>query len=117
MKPLGIRFATVSPSDVHQGLVGMFEAMGLKQKDLGDLGGVEGAVFPAGEHSCIEAWGELDGLPKGIMLQVIVDDADAYAEHARANGLDPKGPVDAHGERIYYLIAPGGLSVSFQSSL
>lgn len=117
MQALGIRFATVSPSDVHHPLVEMFNKLGLAQKDLGDLGGIEGAVFPIGENSCIEAWAELEGLPKGIMLQIVVDDADAYAEQAKASGLDPQGPVDAHGERIYYLVAPGGLSVSFQSKL
>jgi len=56
-------------------------------------------------------------MPKGIMLQIIVDDADAWAVRAKENGLDPKGPIDEYGERIYYLQAPGGLPVSFQSKL
>jgi hypothetical protein len=45
------------------------------------------------------------------MLQIVVDDADAWAERARENGLDPHGPTDAHGERIYFFSAPGGLPV------
>ncbi len=51
------------------------------------------------------------------MLQLVVDDADAYAEKAKAGGLSPQGPMDAHGERIYFLTLPGGLQMSFQSRL
>ena len=40
---------------------------------------------------------------------------DAVAAYAGANGLDPKGPTDAHGERIYMLTAPNGQMISFQS--
>ena len=40
-------------------------------------------------------------MPAGIMLQVEVDDADAVAEQARSQGLNPQGPMLAHGERIY----------------
>ena len=47
--------------------------------------------------------------------------ADIMAGHlkgvAKINGVDVSGPIDAHGERIYYATAPGGLSVSFQSRL
>ena len=71
---------------------------------------------PAGD-SWIEVWPEGPGMPAGIMLQIVVDDADAWAERARANGLKPQGPTDAHGERIYYLQAPGGLPIAFQSRL
>lgn len=74
-----------------------------------------GAVFAADENNWIEIWAELPNVPKGLMLQLIVDDADAFAENARANGLDPQGPVEAHGERIYYLMTPVGLPISFQS--
>ena len=75
-----------------------------------------GAVFPAAD-SWIEIWPEGPEMPAGIMLQIVVDDADAFAAHAKTNGLDPQGPMDAHGERIYYLKAPSGLQISFQSSL
>jgi hypothetical protein len=51
------------------------------------------------------------------MLQIVVDDADELASVAKTNGVDVSGPIDAHGERIYYATAPGGLSVSFQSRL
>ena len=56
-------------------------------------------------------------MPAGIMLQIEVDDADAFAAHAKANGLEAQGPMDAHGERIYFFKAPTGLQVSFQSKL
>lgn len=51
------------------------------------------------------------------MLQIVVDDADPWAERAREGGLEPQDPTDAHGERIYFLQAPGDLPVSFQSKL
>ena len=54
-------------------------------------------------------------MPACTMLQLVVDDADAWAARARENGLDPHGPMDAHGERIYFLQAPTGLPVTFQS--
>jgi len=47
----------------------------------------------------------------------VVDDADAFAAHARANGLEPQGPTDAYGERIYYLAGPAAMPISFQSKL
>ena len=56
-------------------------------------------------------------MPAGIMLQIVVDDADVWAGNARKNGLEPTGPIDSHGERIYYLTAPGGLPIAFQSKL
>lgn len=53
----------------------------------------------------------------GLMLQIVVDDADAVAETARSNGIGVQGPMEAHGEKIYFAVAPGGLSVSFQEVL
>jgi hypothetical protein len=41
----------------------------------------------------------------------------AVAETARSNGIDVQGPMEAHGEKIYFAVAPGGLSVSFQEVL
>lgn len=35
----------------------------------------------------------------------------------RQNGLSPEGPMDAHGERIYFLEMPDATQMSFQSSL
>jgi len=76
----------------------------------------QGGVFPAGD-SRIEVWPEGAGMPQGIMLQVIVDDANAFAAHAKANGLEIKGPMSAHGECIYFALAPGGLALTIQSPL
>jgi len=50
-------------------------------------------------------------------LQIVVDDADAVAANAKANGIEVQGPMKAHGEKIYFAVAPGGLSVSFQEVL
>ncbi len=87
----------------------MLEAPHLSDEDF------SGAVFASDDVNWVEIWSELPGVPKGFMLQLIVDDADAFADHARANGLDPQGPVESHGERIYYLMTPIGLPISFQS--
>ncbi len=87
----------------------MLEASALSDEDF------SGAVFAADDINWIELWAELPGVPKGFMLQLIVDDADAFADHASRNGLEPQGPVESHGERIYYLMTPIGLPISFQS--
>ena len=116
MRVLGIRFCSVSAEaeDVARFLGA---GLGLPERKMTEDGApFNGAVFPAGE-SWIEVWPEAPGMPAGIMLQIVVDDADAWADKARRNGLEPTGPIDAHGERIYYLKAPGGLPIAFQSKL
>jgi PhnB protein len=114
---LGIPYCSVAPDSAD--VAAFLDALGLPRKAL-DMPGSDptsfaGAIFPAGS-SWIELWPAGSGMPEGTMLQVVVDDADAFAEHARAHGLQPKGPVDSHGERIYFARGPGGLQVSFQSS-
>lgn len=117
MKVLGIRYCAVS--EQAGSLAEFLDALGLERRSMNGGGSADGpfdgAVFPAGS-SWIELWPTGEGMPAGTMLQVVVDDADAFARHARGNGLDPQGPVDAHGERIYYVEAPAGLSMSFQST-
>ncbi|MCH2101288.1 MAG: hypothetical protein MK209_05150 [Planctomycetes bacterium] len=116
---LGIRFCAITP-EADQ----LVETLGLglgfpcvsKPLKAGDPDSLQGGMFPAGK-SWIEVWPEGEGMPPGIMLQVEVDDADAVAEHARAQGLNPQGPMLAHGERIYSLLAPGGLAMTFQSKV
>ena len=103
MKVIGIRFCQVS--DQAREIAGFLGegGLGLPKTDFGDVGDqFSGAVFPAGE-SWIEIWPQAEGMPAGTMLQIVVDDADAWAEQARANGLEPSGPMDEHGERIYFL--------------
>lgn len=117
MKPLGIRFCSVAPAPESAGLAEMLRRLGMEENDMGGGDGFVGAVFETQENSWVEMWPEAEGIPTGFMLQIVVEDADAVADVARANGLSPAGPVDAHGERIYYLTAPGGLPVSFQSRL
>lgn len=114
MQVLGIRFCSVSPE--AEGLADFLgNGLGLPANLFTEDGTpFSGAIFPAGE-SWVEVWPEAPGMPAGIMLQIVVDDADARAEKTRKNGLDPTGPMDEYGERIYYLNAPGGLPVSFQS--
>lgn len=121
----GIRYCQVAPGDEAEGMAGALRALGLGERDLGSGGGPSsdggpfgGAVFPAGEDGTwIEVWPADDGMAPGVMLQLVVDDADAHAEQARSAGLEVQGPMDAHGERIYMVEVPGGLSFSFQSPL
>lgn len=116
MKVIGIRFCDVSKdAEELAGFLG--DGLGLPERKMAEADApFDGAVFPAGE-SWVEVWPEAPGMPAGIMLQIVVDDADSWAENARKNGLEPAGPMDEHGERIYYLKAPGGLPISFQSKL
>lgn len=120
MKVLAIRFCTVSPE--AKALAAFFGALGVPRMDLTGIlptpqeGGFPGAIFTANE-SWIEVWPEGPGMSAGTMLQIVVDDSDAFAAHARKNGLSPEGPMDAHGEHIYFLQAPGGLHVAVQSAL
>lgn len=117
MKLLDIRFCHVAAPEDAKALAGALDGLGLAQRDMGAAPDpFQGAVFPAqSPMSWVEVWPEAEGMPAGTMLQLVVDDADAFAENARANGLSPQGPMDAHGERIYFLKAPGGLMMSFQS--
>ncbi len=117
MKVLGIRYCTVSKqAETIANFLGE-DGLGLPIRDMGESETFAGAVFPAGDDSWVEIWPEMEGFGAMTMLQVVVDDADAFAEHARQNGLDPKGPMDAHGERIFMLEGPDGLKMSFQSKL
>ena len=120
MEVLGIRFCSVTQE--AENLAAVLDSLGLARRKMSDEGGLEaessgflGAVFPAGT-GWIEIWPEGPELPAGILLQIVVDDATAFAAHAKKNGLDPQGPVDAHGERIYFLQGPSGLPITFQSA-
>ncbi len=112
MKVLGIRFCAVA--EEAQEMADFFtKGLGLPERDLGGGEDFHGAVIPAGT-SWIEIWQKAADMPVGMMLQIVVDDADAVAATAKSNGIDVQGPMEAHGEKIYFAVAPGGLSVSFQ---
>lgn len=119
MKVLAIRHCVVHPEAAA--LAGFLDRLGLIRRpmpgcdDAGPDAVFGGAVFPAGD-SWIETWPAGPEMPAGTMLQVVVDDADAFAAHARAQGLEIAGPMDAHGERIYFASAPAGVQLSFQSA-
>jgi len=114
--PLSIRFCAISPeADQLVEFLGLGLGFPCVAKPMSeDPEAVTGGIFHAGDSS-IEVWPEGDQMPAGVMLQVVVENADEVAEHAKANGLSPRGPVSANGEKIYYLLAPGGLAVTFQS--
>jgi hypothetical protein len=116
MKVLSLRYCTISPESAD--LMRFFQALGLASKANGDAtqDSQSGGIFAAGD-SWIEVWPEGEGMPAGTMLQLVVDDADAFANQAKSQGLNPQGPMEAHGEKIYFIEAPNGLPVSFQSAL
>jgi SAM-dependent methyltransferase len=119
MQLQSIRFCAITPeADQLVEFLGLGLGFPCEAKPLvgSDPDSPQGGIFRAGE-SRIEVWPDGEGMPAGIMLQVIVDDAEEFAAHARANGLQPQGPMEAHGEKIYFLMAPGGLAVTFQSKL
>jgi hypothetical protein len=116
MRVLSIRYCSVSSQ--AEELAEFFRALGMQDRisSAAPPSAIfSGAVFPAGE-SWVEIWPQRPQMPEGVMLQIIVDDADAFAAHARSNGLTPQGPMEAHGERIYFLKGPGELQISFQSA-
>ena len=117
MKLLGIRFCAVA--DEAQKMSEFFtKGLGLAERDLGgDNDDFSGCVVPAGDSSWLEIWQKSKDMPAGLMLQLVVEDADAIAANAKENGIDVQGPMEAHGEKIYFAVAPGGLSVSFQQVL
>jgi len=139
-KMTGIRFCRVLDGEKAKKLAEMLgsKGLGLTELDMsmpdggdGQSGagneGFQGAVFPLdgqegdegasgpSRTSWIEIWPTGEQMPDMTMLQIVVDDADKLAAQARQNGLDTKGPDDAHGERIYYLEGPGGLPIAFLS--
>jgi hypothetical protein len=115
MNVLGIRFCAVA--EEAQQMANFFtQGLGLPERDLGGGEDFHGAVIPAGT-SWIEIWQNSADMPVGMMLQIVVDDADAVAATAKENGIDVQGPMEAHGEKIYFAVAPGGLSISFQEVL
>jgi len=114
VRVIGIRFSYVTSAAADLARF-LGDGLGIPQNVPGTDGDAfAGAIFPAGD-GWIEIWPESRGLPVGVMLQIVVDDADAWADRARAGGLDPTGPIEQHGERIYFLEAPGRLPVSFLS--
>lgn len=119
MKVLGIRHCVVSPH--ARAMSDLLGALGLPQRHLefpapdAAPDGFAGAIYLAGD-SWVELWPPGPQMPEGTMLQVVVDDADAFAAQARANGLAPDGPMDMFGERLYFLKTPDGGQLSFQSA-
>jgi hypothetical protein len=117
MKVLGIRFCAVAEEAIPMAQF-FTKGLGLPERDLGGAGDVfQGCIIPAGDSSWVEIWQKGEDMPVGLMLQLVVDNADAVAANARENGIEVQGPMEAHGEKIYFAVAPGGLSVSFQEVL
>ncbi|MCP4092379.1 MAG: hypothetical protein GY747_02930 [Planctomycetes bacterium] len=119
MELKSIRFCAISPeADQLVEFLGLglgFPCVAKPLKDS-DPDSPQGGIFHAGD-SWIEIWPEGANMPQGVMLQVIVDDANEYAEHAKSNGIEMRGPMHANGECIYFALAPGGLAMTIQSPM
>lgn len=116
MKILGIRFCSVSKD--AEADIDFFENKLDIKNTFDNQPEFQGGVFPTEDKSSwVECWQASEKMPEGLMLQIIVEDADEFAENAKSNGVEPYGPVDAHGERIYYIKTPSGISMSFQSKI
>ena len=79
MKILGIRYCSVADGSAE--FADFLRKLGAQEKEM-DTGsaGFSGAVFPAGD-SWIELWPKSDETSSEAMtmLQLVVDDADAFA--------------------------------------
>lgn len=121
MTVLGIRFCTVKPEKEARDLAAFLGSDGwdFSERDISPDAGQEfqGAVFPAGKASWTEIWAASEHMPETTMLHIIVDNADSYAERAKKNGITVSGPMDMHGERVYFSEAPGGLQIAVMSTL
>lgn len=121
MTILSIRFCTVKPEKEARDLANFLGADGWGFDERGmstdPAEGFQGTVFPAGKASWTEIWAASEHMPETTMLHVIVDNADAYAARAKDNGITFSGPMDMHGERIYFSEAPGGLPMAVLSKL
>ena len=121
MTVLGIRFCTVKPEKEARDLAAFLGSDGWNFAERGmsteAAEGFQGAVFPAGKASWTEIWSASEHMPETTMLHVIVDNADNYAERARDNGITVSGPMDMHGERVYFSEAPGGFQIAVMSAL
>ena len=83
MKLLGIRFCAVADEAVSMSEF-FTKGLGLEERDLGgDPETFSGCVVPAGDSSWVEIWKKGADMPAGLMLQLVVDDADAVAATAR----------------------------------
>ena len=115
MKVLSMRFCSTE-ADCDP-TIAFFEKLGLPTLEMpAEAAAFPGKIFTAGE-SWLEFWKEGPGMEKGIMLQIIVDDAEAFVKQAKDNGLDAQGPMEMHGERVYFFKTPSGMPVSVNQKL
>ncbi len=114
MRILGHRFCLATEADAVRGYAELLERLGLPETDQGD-GEDFGAIFRTGRNSWIELAAAAAGEPGTVTLQIVVDDADAFAERARGQGVEAEGPYDCHGERTYRLKVPGPVPISVHS--
>ncbi|MET1254787.1 hypothetical protein [Aliikangiella maris] len=116
MQLLGLRFCLVS--EQSNDVIQFFEQKLGFSNSFGQSESCDGGIFKTlNDDSWLEVWQQSEQMPAGIMLQLVVDDADKLAEAASNQGVELMGPMEAHGERIYFTRVPGGLNMSFQSRL
>lgn len=109
-----IRFCQVNEDNAE--MVKFFDDLGLSKKSDCDSADFPGAVFLAGDN-WIEQWQSGDSMPSGTMLQLEVDDAEAYAERLKSSEYQVFGPMEQHGEKMFFVTAPNGLQLSILHKL
>ena len=109
-----IRFCQVN--DNNDEMVKFFDALGLVRKSDCEPSTVSGAIFEAGDN-WLEQWQSSEEMPAGLILQLEVDDADVYASNLQEQGYELYGPMEQHGEKMYFVTAPNGLQLAVLNKL
>ncbi|ATI42907.1 hypothetical protein CBW24_13455 [Pacificitalea manganoxidans] len=115
MQLLGVRFCLVADPEQAESVADALTGLGLSNLIDAGVGPFAGAIFSASDDSWAEFWPSQPGMTEGVVLQFVVDDADAFAARALRQGMSVEGPVTVYGERIYFTVLPGGLAASFHS--
>lgn len=113
MKVIGYRYVSVSESSMD--MADFFENKLGIPNDWKDTEEHQGGVFKSGQ-SALEFWRKRECMPESVMLQLIVDNADEFAQFASSKGVRLDGPMIENGEKIYSLTAPDGMQVTLHSS-
>ncbi|WP_226580928.1 hypothetical protein [Halobacillus litoralis] len=114
MKVLGYRYVDVS--DKSDDMVDFFQNKLGIENAWTNTDEYRGGIFKAGD-SWLEFWHKSECMVGVTMLQIVVDDADAFADYAKKQGTDIHGPIEEHGEKMYSLTAPNGMPVTILSSI
>ncbi|RWZ54949.1 hypothetical protein EQV77_12550 [Halobacillus fulvus] len=63
----------------------------------------------------VRKWEE--GQPKNAALEIMVDDAEAFAKMASSSGAKLYGPVIESGKKVYSILKPNRMPIKIHSPL